>query len=63
MVLLKYGKNDGIALYVPKKTTLKEVAAKIEKVKSAFFFNQVREFSNSLVLMNFSLKSWGKLDL
>jgi hypothetical protein len=29
-VLLKHGKNDGIAAYVPKKTILKEMAAKIE---------------------------------
>jgi hypothetical protein len=30
-VLLKRGKkNDGIAVYVPKETILKEVAAKIE---------------------------------
>jgi hypothetical protein len=30
MVLLKRGKNDGIAVYVPKKTILKEMADKIE---------------------------------
>jgi hypothetical protein len=29
-VLLKRGKNDGIAVYVPKETILKEMAAKIE---------------------------------
>jgi hypothetical protein len=29
-VLLKDGKNDGIAVYVPKETALKEMAAKIE---------------------------------
>jgi hypothetical protein len=29
-VLLKPGKNDGIAVYVPKETILKEMAAKIE---------------------------------
>jgi hypothetical protein len=29
-VLLKRGKNDGIAVYIPKETTLKEMAAKIE---------------------------------
>jgi hypothetical protein len=28
-VLLKRGKNDGIAVYVPKETTLKEMVAKI----------------------------------
>jgi hypothetical protein len=30
MVLLKRGNNDGIAVYVPKETILKEMAAKIE---------------------------------
>jgi hypothetical protein len=30
MVLLKRGKNDGIAVYVPKETILKEVEAVIE---------------------------------
>jgi hypothetical protein len=29
-VLLKRGKNDGIAIYVPKDTILEEMAAKIE---------------------------------
>jgi hypothetical protein len=29
-VLSKYGKNDGIAIYVPKKAILKEMAVKIE---------------------------------
>jgi hypothetical protein len=29
-VLLKHAKNDGIAVYVPKETILKEMAAKIE---------------------------------
>jgi hypothetical protein len=29
-VLLKLGRNDGIAVYVPKETILKEIAAKIE---------------------------------
>jgi hypothetical protein len=29
-VLLKRGKKDGIAVYVPKETILKETAAKIE---------------------------------
>jgi hypothetical protein len=38
MVLLKRGKNDGITVYIPKETILKEVAAKIEKVKPAFLF-------------------------
>jgi hypothetical protein len=30
MVLLKRGKNDGIAVYTPKETILKEMAAKVE---------------------------------
>jgi hypothetical protein len=40
MVLSKHGKNDGIAVrvYVPKETTLSEMAAKIEQVKPAFLF-------------------------
>jgi hypothetical protein len=29
-MLLKRGKNDGIAIYVPNETILKEMAAKIE---------------------------------
>jgi hypothetical protein len=30
MVLLKRGKNNGIAVYIPKDTILKEMTAKIE---------------------------------
>jgi hypothetical protein len=30
MMLLKHGKNGGIAVYVPKETILKDMAAKIE---------------------------------
>jgi hypothetical protein len=29
-VLLKRGKNDGIAVYVPKETIIKEMAVRIE---------------------------------
>jgi hypothetical protein len=29
-VLLKHGRKDGIAVYIPKETTLKEMAAKTE---------------------------------
>jgi hypothetical protein len=36
-VPLKRG-NDGIVVYVPKETILKEMAAKIEEVKPAFIF-------------------------
>jgi hypothetical protein len=35
---LKHGKNDGIAVYVPKETILKEMASKIEQVMPAFLF-------------------------
>jgi hypothetical protein len=45
-VLLKRGKNDEIALCVPKETILKEMAAKI-KLSQLFFFDQVRELSSS----------------
>jgi hypothetical protein len=38
MVLLKCGKSDGNAVYVPKETILKEMAAKIDEVKPAFIF-------------------------
>jgi hypothetical protein len=37
-VLLKCRKNDGIAIYAPKETVLKEMAAKIEEVKPEFLF-------------------------
>jgi hypothetical protein len=45
-VLLKRGKNDGIAVYVPKETILKEMAAKI-KLSLHFFLDLVRELSDS----------------
>jgi hypothetical protein len=35
MELLKRGKDDGIAVYVPEETTLKEMAA---RVKAEFLF-------------------------
>jgi hypothetical protein len=37
-VLLKRGKNDGIAVYIAKETILKEMAGKIEQVKLEFLF-------------------------
>jgi hypothetical protein len=46
-VLLKHGKDDGIAVYVPKGTILKEMAAIFELVKPAFLFDPVRELSDS----------------
>jgi hypothetical protein len=45
-VLLKPGKNDGIAVYVSKGTILKDMAAKI-KLSQHFFFDLVRELSDS----------------
>jgi hypothetical protein len=36
--LLKHGKNDRIAVYIPKETTLKEMADKIKEVNPAFLF-------------------------
>jgi hypothetical protein len=45
-VLLKHGKNDGIAVYVPKETILKEMAAKI-KLSQHFSFDIVRELSDT----------------
>jgi hypothetical protein len=44
-VLLKHGKNEWIAVYVPKETILKEMAAKI-KLSLHFFFDLVWELSN-----------------
>jgi hypothetical protein len=38
IALLKHGKNDGIFVYIPKETALKEMADKINEVKPAFLF-------------------------
>jgi hypothetical protein len=46
MVLLKHRRNDGITVYIPKETILKEMAAKIEHVKPVFLFYLVPELSN-----------------
>jgi hypothetical protein len=51
-VLLKHGKNDGIAVYVPKETILKEMAAKI-KLSQHFFFDLVWEL---LIIQRQNLK-------
>jgi hypothetical protein len=48
-VLLKRGKNDGIAVYVPRGTILQEMAAKI-KLSQHFFFYLVRELSNTPIV-------------
>jgi hypothetical protein len=46
-VLLKRGKRkNGIAVYVPKETILKQMAAKI-KLGQHFFFDLVQKLSNS----------------
>jgi hypothetical protein len=37
-MLLNHGKNDRIAVYIPMKTILKEMAAKIEEVNPEFIF-------------------------
>jgi hypothetical protein len=39
-------KNNGIAVYIPKETILKEMAAKI-KLSQCLFFDLVRELTNS----------------
>jgi hypothetical protein len=44
MVLFKCGKNDGITVYVPMETILKEMAAKI-KLSQHFFLDLVQELS------------------
>jgi hypothetical protein len=41
-VLLKCGKNDGIGVYIPKETIIKEMADKI-KLSQHFFFDPVQE--------------------
>jgi hypothetical protein len=38
-------KNDGIAVYIPKETILKEMVAKI-KLNQHFFFDLIQEFSD-----------------
>jgi hypothetical protein len=45
ILLLKHGNNAGIAVCIPKETILKEIAAKVEYVKAAFF-NLVWELSS-----------------
>jgi hypothetical protein len=47
MVLLKCGKDDGIAVYVPKETMLKKMQPKLSKLSQNFFFDLVRELSDS----------------
>jgi hypothetical protein len=46
-MLLKRGKIERIAVYVPKETILKEMAAKI-KLSHHFFFDLVWEISDTL---------------
>jgi hypothetical protein len=46
-VLIKHGKNHGIAVYVTIATILKEMAAKIVGISQHFFFVLVQELSDS----------------
>jgi hypothetical protein len=46
-VLLKYGKNDGIAVYVPKELFRRRWQPKLSKLSHHFFFDLVQEFSDS----------------
>jgi hypothetical protein len=43
---MKSGKNDGITVYIPKETILKEMPAKI-KLSQYFFFDLVQELSDN----------------
>jgi hypothetical protein len=43
---LNHGENDGIIIYVPKETILKEIAAKSQKLSQHFFLDLIWEFSN-----------------
>jgi hypothetical protein len=45
-VHLKHGENDGITVYIPKKTILKEMAAKI-KLSQYFFSDLVQVLSDT----------------
>jgi hypothetical protein len=45
-VLLKLVKNNGITVYIPKETILKEMVVKI-KLSQHFFFDLVQELSDS----------------
>jgi hypothetical protein len=51
-VFLKRGKNNGIAIYIPNETILKEMAAKLSKLSQHFFFVLVRELSDRTSYMN-----------
>jgi hypothetical protein len=42
---LKHGKPNGLAVYLPKETILKEITAKI-KLSQHFYFDLVQELSN-----------------
>jgi hypothetical protein len=48
-VLLKTGKNDGLDVYVPKETILKDLATKLSKLSQHFFFDLVQELSDKVV--------------
>jgi hypothetical protein len=48
-------KNDGITVYLPKETILKEMAAKI-KLRQHFFFDLVWELSDSTLYTKQKIK-------
>jgi hypothetical protein len=56
-VLLKHGKNDGIAVYIPKETILKAMAAKI-KLSQHFFFDPVQKLSDTPQVLHSPKLQW-----
>jgi hypothetical protein len=52
MVFSKHGKNDGIAVYIPKETILMEMAAKIKLSQHFFFWPSLGTFQQNLVCMH-----------
>jgi hypothetical protein len=51
-VLFKRGKNDEMAVYIPKETILKEMAAKLSKFSQNFFFDPVQELPDTTSYTN-----------
>jgi hypothetical protein len=47
MILLKHRKDNGIAVYLPKGTMLKEMQPKLSKLSQHFFFDLVQELSDT----------------
>jgi hypothetical protein len=54
-MLLKCGRNYGIAVYVPKETILKEMAAKIEISQASILVYLVQELSDRTSYDNYLL--------